>query len=481
MTISNVSDITLYERNRPKYSSGSDKALRSGKTSAQDDPQREKQDLSHIRVKCGELYTRMTSDLKLHQYEAFSPREYSEWERLLKAARAVYPKDDTYYDYQKYHASLQRCKIKYDACRIIHRRRVRAEKQLNALSHRNMALQQKVAELERESEKKRVVEDELRRTKKELRQKNIALSESQDRESKLKWRIILKQSRFDHVLEKQKKLAIRISAYKQGLSEKKALLEKLRESKVKLSEELSHAKEQFHRIREKLKTEKKESRQHLTRLKGLETVCNLSDREVQELARKTGISVTTETGELKSDARTSLNLRLSKSQWLDLSYTKISNLNTLVGLTQLEWLDLGYTNISDVDVLAGLPQLQTLYLSHTDIIDLEPLAESLHLQTLYLNDTNIRDLRPLENLTRLKTLDLGSTGVTDITALAKLTHLEMLDLSNTPLRDITPLSGLHNLELLCLGNSGSGSKRYSDITPEQIAALREQLPQCAIY
>ena len=65
-------------------------------------------------------------------------------------------------------------------------------------------------------------------------------------------------------------------------------------------------------------------------------------------------------------------------------------------------LDLSYSQISDLSPIAGLTGLKTLYLFGTQVSDLSPIAGFTGLKTLGLTGTQVSDLSPIAGLTGLK-------------------------------------------------------------------------------
>ena len=94
----------------------------------------------------------------------------------------------------------------------------------------------------------------------------------------------------------------------------------------------------------------------------------------------------------------------------------------------LQSLDLSRTKVTDLEPLKGLTALQSLNLSLTKFTDLGPLKGLSALQSLYLSGTNLTDIEPLKGLTALQRLDLSRTKVTDLEPLKGLTALEVGDL-----------------------------------------------------
>ena len=156
--------------------------------------------------------------------------------------------------------------------------------------------------------------------------------------------------------------------------------------------------------------------------------------------------------------------------------TRISNISSLSGLTNLTYLDLTGHNISDISSLSGLTNLTQLYLG--DAVDVHrgssygsPLPGSyvqFLYQTLgycdYLPDpvaNSVSNISALSGLTKLTHLDLADNNVSDISSLSGLTNLTHLDLADNGVSNISALSGLTKLTWLNL--------RYNDVS--DISAL----------
>ena len=153
---------------------------------------------------------------------------------------------------------------------------------------------------------------------------------------------------------------------------------------------------------------------------------------------------------------------------LDLSGSRISDLEPVAKLTTLESLDLGGTQVSDVGPLAKLTALEWLDLTDTPLSSIGPLAKLSALERLDLTFTPVSDINPLGKLARLERLELAFTPVSDIGPLASLSALEHLDLTETPVSDIGPLANLASLESVQLMGT-----QISDIGPlAKLAALR---------
>ena len=170
----------------------------------------------------------------------------------------------------------------------------------------------------------------------------------------------------------------------------------------------------------------------------------LTEEEYQELSCVTSIS-------WNKIYRLPRNIGILKDVTnLDLSWTDVSDISTLSGLTALTNLDLSWTGVSDISALSGLTALTNLDLSATSIDDISALSGLTALTNLNLAWTSVRDINALASLTALTNLNLHETSVSDISALSGLTALTNLNLSATSVDDISALSGLTALTNLDL-------------------------------
>lgn len=103
--------------------------------------------------------------------------------------------------------------------------------------------------------------------------------------------------------------------------------------------------------------------------------------------------------------------------------------------------------------IAEIKELWRLNLSDTKVVNLENLRSASALQTLWLTNTQIEDISPLEGLIDLEILRLSGTKVSDLSPVRKLLNLKALSLSATEVADISPLMGLSYLEDLSLDRS----------------------------
>jgi hypothetical protein len=89
-----------------------------------------------------------------------------------------------------------------------------------------------------------------------------------------------------------------------------------------------------------------------------------------------------------------------------------------------------------------------------------------------LHDQRLANLSPLAQLDGLWCLQVSSKSLNDILALGELTNLEHLALACRDTPDLTPLANLTRLKRLHL---------WMPVKDEDLAWLRDTLPQCAIY
>jgi Novel STAND NTPase 1 len=132
---------------------------------------------------------------------------------------------------------------------------------------------------------------------------------------------------------------------------------------------------------------------------------------------------------------------------LDLSGTRVDNLEPLRGLTALRSLNLMFAKVRNLEPLRRLTLLYWLNLSLTPVANIEPLTDLTALQSLSLYGTEVANLKPLKGLSALQSLDLSHTPVDNLEPLTDLTALKLLTLSETQVNNFKPLKGLPALQL----------------------------------
>ena len=120
---------------------------------------------------------------------------------------------------------------------------------------------------------------------------------------------------------------------------------------------------------------------------------------------------------------------------------------------QAECLDLSKTRIANIDELGRLGGLRLLNLRGTEVSDLDSLSHMQKLETLVLWDTPVKDVEPLRKLTKLRWLNLWGTGVEDVSAMAELKELSYLNLAYTKVSNIEVLSVLQCLNDLTISST----------------------------
>ena len=159
---------------------------------------------------------------------------------------------------------------------------------------------------------------------------------------------------------------------------------------------------------------------------------------------------------------------------LDLRDNNISDISVLSGMTNLEILWLDINEISDINALSNLTNLKSLTLGSNKIKGIDALKNLINLRWLLrLEDNEISDISGLGGLINLTQLDLNGNQINNASPLANFANLTDLSLVGNQINDVSPLKGLTNLGTLLLS--------HNPLTAEQIAELREALPNTQIF
>ena len=119
--------------------------------------------------------------------------------------------------------------------------------------------------------------------------------------------------------------------------------------------------------------------------------------------------------------------------------------------TETEYIDLGHDPLTSIEFCRTMPHLKVAILSYNNITDLSPLADCRELYCLELfSCRKLQDLTPLRGCTGLRLLNVSHSGVEDVSVVGELEGLELFHCTRTA------------------------------VPPEQIEALRKQLPDCRI-
>jgi len=136
------------------------------------------------------------------------------------------------------------------------------------------------------------------------------------------------------------------------------------------------------------------------------------------------------------------------------------------------------SSFADTRVFEGRNSLRRLDLSKTKVRDLEPLARLDSLESLELFKTPVECIDALAG-SRLVSLNLRSTRVTDLRPLTKLSTLESINIEATGISDIEPLFELPRLRVAWLYQT-SVSKAAADKL-EQLIDSRHTSDRPSVY
>lgn len=97
----------------------------------------------------------------------------------------------------------------------------------------------------------------------------------------------------------------------------------------------------------------------------------------------------------------------------------------------LQYLDISYTEITDISPLKDLPVLRSLNLAGLKCANYDDIKWITTLELLNLNFSTITTVKSLSGLHLLRSLDLGHTQIASITDISTLTRLEELYVDST--------------------------------------------------
>jgi len=167
-----------------------------------------------------------------------------------------------------------------------------------------------------------------------------------------------------------------------------------------------------------------------------------------------------------------LALRMMGLGHLD-KVTDLSPLGELQGLRDLTLADL---RVEDISALSSLSTVTILRLPRAkNVSDITAVGHMTGLTLLNLSGcSKVSDLKPLARVSTLRYLDLAGTAVSDVSPLTKSARqLVSLNASNTRIKNVTPLARLTALRTLDL--------RGCDVSADDLAWLRKQLPDCKVH
>ena len=119
-------------------------------------------------------------------------------------------------------------------------------------------------------------------------------------------------------------------------------------------------------------------------------------------------------------------------------------------------------DLSEFKYLRSIPErafqikdLNRLDISQTRITDIEKLSNFTELEHLNIRQTRVSDIASLTKLNKLFSLDIGATRVFDLAPLADIPSLNRLQMDRTFIQSLCPLKDAENLNWLNLYSSFS--------------------------
>jgi hypothetical protein len=116
---------------------------------------------------------------------------------------------------------------------------------------------------------------------------------------------------------------------------------------------------------------------------------------------------------------------------------KISDITPLQGLKKLKTVNLSETRINDLNVFKNHPSLSKIYISKTDVEDISILKTVKNLEQLDLEETKVKNFGPIKELRKLRCLNISKTSVQSLEFLAEL-PLSELRINGTALSTLSP-------------------------------------------
>lgn len=156
-----------------------------------------------------------------------------------------------------------------------------------------------------------------------------------------------------------------------------------------------------------------------------------------------------------------------------------TNIEAVVGLTNLENLDISGTQVVRLDALGAAFNLKMLNLNGTPVDSIGKLKDLRNLRQLRMDYTMVKDVQGIQVFEKMQVLSLNWSNVTDLTPIAALSNLDQLYIDGIGARaadgfqaDLTPLHGLKSLRKLGLFEAR--------VTAESLAALKKVNPNLQV-
>ncbi|QIK63683.1 hypothetical protein G7068_11150 [Leucobacter viscericola] len=144
---------------------------------------------------------------------------------------------------------------------------------------------------------------------------------------------------------------------------------------------------------------------------------------------------------------------------VDLRGNSFPTIEPLRGLANIAQLNVSSSKISDIDAVSTMPQINYLQFNWTTVADIEPLRGKDLLWRVEMAGTKVASLDPLRDIPALIELYFQETPVSDLSPLAERTKLITLSAPNTEVADLTPLAGFPNLQTVNVNGA-----RVSDLS-----------------
>ena len=141
--------------------------------------------------------------------------------------------------------------------------------------------------------------------------------------------------------------------------------------------------------------------------------------------------------------------------YLDISENNLTDISSVVALTNLQTLDISGNAIDDAAPIGSLTNLKSLNVAATEISSLRWVSSLTGLTSLTAGGNDISDYSPVSSLASLQNLSLNYAGIEDLDFIKPLKGLRSVSLKNNAFTSVSALTGLSGLETVDVsGNSG---------------------------
>jgi hypothetical protein len=130
---------------------------------------------------------------------------------------------------------------------------------------------------------------------------------------------------------------------------------------------------------------------------------------------------------------------------LDLSANEISDISPITNLHSLTWLGAWQNKLTQLPSLIGLSNVTSLDFWGNQLTNVSGVSGMTQLNWLGLSRNNLTTIQPLSNLPNLNTIDLYTNFLTDISGIGSLTNLTWVNANENNLQDIHSLRNLTHL------------------------------------